>query len=165
MRTLADLMSGYAQSGVLMWIGLRAERLVPPVSVQSANIGESGLEGDHGRPGKRAVTLIQAEHLPVIGSMMGQGPVDAAILRRNLVVQGINLNALKGRQLQIGRVVVEISTICAPCSRMEAALGPGGYSAVRGHGGWCALVVKPGKIMVGDRVTPLPMLSNLAGDA
>jgi MOSC domain-containing protein YiiM len=33
-------------------------------------------------------------------------------------------------------------------------LGPGGYSALRGHGGWCADVVQPGEVALGDAVAP-----------
>ena len=32
--------------------------------------------------------------------------------------------------------------------------GPGGYSAVRGHGGMCARVVVPGTLSTGDSVVP-----------
>jgi MOSC domain-containing protein YiiM len=39
--------------------------------VGRAEVTEAGLDGDHGRPGKRAVTLIQAEHLPVIARWRG----------------------------------------------------------------------------------------------
>jgi MOSC domain-containing protein YiiM len=38
---------------------------------------------------------------------------------------------------------------------MEEALGEGGYNAVRGHGGWCATVIRPGRLGVGDQVTVL----------
>ena len=38
---------------------------------------------------------------------------------------------------------------------MEEAFGPGGYSAVRGHGGWCAEVLRPGRIALGDTVRAL----------
>lgn len=113
-----------------------------------------GLDGDHGASDKRAVTLVQAEHLPVIGAMLGRAAIPAADLRRNLVVAGLNLAALKGRQIRIGTAVLELTGICAPCSRMEQALGHDGYSAVRGHGGWCARVITPGDIACGDPVTP-----------
>lgn len=155
MTDLKSLIAGYAQPGQVDWIGIRSARRSVMEPVADIWIGEAGLEGDHARPGKRAVTLIQAEHLPVIGAMMGQGPVAPEMLRRNLLVSGINLAALKGRQVRIGNVVVSIDVICAPCSRMEETLGKGGYSAVRGHGGWCASVLQPGLIRVGDAVAPI----------
>lgn len=120
-----------------------------------------GIEGDHARPGKRAVTLIQTEHLPVILSLANRADLApdalAPLLRRNLVLAGLNLAGLRGRQVRIGgSAVLEIAGPCAPCSRMEAALGHGGYTAMRGHGGWCARVVCAGKLRVGDPVTPAP---------
>lgn len=154
-ETLKALVERFAQSGQVIWIGLRPERRAAMLPVEEAVAGTRGFAGDHGASDKRAVTLIQAEHLPVIGSFLGRGPVAASDVRRNLVVAGINLSALKGRHVRVGAVVLEITGICAPCSRMERALGAGGYAAMRGHGGWCARVVEPGLMRVGDDVTPL----------
>jgi len=151
---LAQMMARFAQPGRVAWIGLRGARLVGMDVVERVAVSDAGLAGDHGRPGKRAVTLVQAEHLTAIGSYLGRGPVAPEVLRRNLVVAGLNLSALKGRRLRIGSAVLEITTVCAPCSRMEAALGPGGYAAMRGHGGWCASVIEPGEIALGDAVAP-----------
>ncbi len=153
MESIATLTARHAKDGCLDWIGLRPARLAPVEGVARADVTETGLSGDHGRPGKRAVTLIQAEHLPVIAALAGLERVDPAILRRNLVISGINLGALRGRDLRIGAVVLRITGPCAPCSRMETALGPGGYNAMRGHGGWCAAVVAPGVIATGAQVS------------
>jgi MOSC domain-containing protein YiiM len=157
---LKALIAGFAKPGVLDTILLRPDRLVAPVYVDHVQVTEDGLVGDHASQGKRAVTLIQAEHLSVIGAMLGKPAIEADTLRRNLVVSGLNLAALKGRHLKIGEVVLQITTICAPCSRMEAALGQGGYSAMRGHGGWCATVRKAGRIGLGDSVEPAPDLAD-----
>ena len=155
METLATLTARHAAPGRIDWIGLRPTRLANMQSVKAAQLDQNGLAGDHARPGKRALTLIQAEHLPVIAALAHIGTVVPETLRRNVVVSGLNLGALRGKQLRIGEAVVEITIPCAPCSRMEAALGPGGYNAMRGHGGWCAKVVSPGPIQIGAEVTPL----------
>ena len=99
---LRDLIARYAQPGRVEWIGLRPERYAPVLPVSNAFAKDRGLDGDHGASEKRAVTLVQAEHLAAIGSVMGRGPVAAADLRRNLVVSGLNLAALKGRRVAIG---------------------------------------------------------------
>ncbi len=149
---LAELIRTHAGAGRVEWIGLRPERLAPVLPVSSVWAVKDGLEGDHGRSGKRAVTLLQAEHLPVIAALAQRGDVTPELLRRNFVVSGINLTALRNHRLRLGEVVVEITSPCAPCSRMEAALGTGGYNAMRGHGGWCAQVISPGQVSVGDAV-------------
>ncbi len=155
MADLAALIAGWAKPGRLEWIGLRPDRRAEVQPVDTVSISAGGLEGDRARAGKRAVTLIQQEHLVAIGSYLGRGPVAPEILRRNLVVSGINLAALKGREVQVGKAILRFTVICAPCSRMEEAFGKGGYSAVRGHGGWCAEVVKPGRVKLGDVVQPV----------
>jgi MOSC domain-containing protein YiiM len=100
----------------------------------------------------RQVTLIQLEHLPVIAQLARVERVDPVGLRRNLVVSGINLLALKNARLQVGAAVLELVGPCQPCSRMEEAIGPGGYAAMRGHGGMTARVVAGGLIGLGDTV-------------
>ncbi|MGR3634132.1 MAG: MOSC domain-containing protein [Limimaricola soesokkakensis] len=136
-------------------MGLRPARRAGLLHVESAEITESGLAGDHARPGRRAVTLIQAEHLPVIAALSGQDALAPETLRRNIVVSGLNLTAARHRLLRVGTALLRFSVPCAPCSRMETALGEGGYNAMRGHGGWCCEVVEPGRLERGGTVTPV----------
>jgi MOSC domain-containing protein YiiM len=75
------------------------------------------------------------------------------MLRRNLVVRGVNLLALKGKRFRLGTALLEHSGECHPCSRMEDVFGPGGYNAVRGHGGITARVIEGGAIGLGDALT------------
>lgn len=137
-----------------MRINLRPARMAPVKTVESAEaIVDKGLAGDrYAGGGKRQVTLIQAEHLKSIASFLGKSEIDAGLTRRNIVVAGINLLSLKGKRFRIGEAVLEYSGECHPCSRMETNLGPGGYNAMRGHGGITAKVLKAGTIHVGDSV-------------
>ena len=159
MSDLHALLAAFPRSGRLEWIGLRPEqRAVVQTPPSVIAVAGQGLEGDHYRArhrGTRQVTLIQAEHLAVIGALLGRAPLEPAILRRNLVVSGINLLALKGRHFRIGEAVLEGSGLCHPCSRMEEVLGAGGYNAMRGHGGLTARVVRSGHLALGDIVIEL----------
>ncbi len=113
-----------------------------------------GLRGES-ELSTRQVTLIQAEHLPVIARLARVGPIDPIGLRRNLVISGINLLALKNAKLKVGGALLEIVGPCHPCSRMEDTIGPGGYAAMRGHGGMTARVAASGPIQVGDVIHTL----------
>ncbi|TCD15345.1 MOSC domain-containing protein [Oricola cellulosilytica] len=155
-ETIDTLTSRFPRPGRIAWIGLRPERRSSVIAVEAAAILETGLEGDHrNKAGKRAITLIQAEHLAAIASLCGVEQLDPAPLRRNIVVTGINLLALRNRRFRCGGAVLRGTGICAPCSRMEEALGPGGYNAMRGHGGINAEVMESGLIKLKDLVEPV----------
>ncbi len=152
-----QLLATLPQTGRVEWIGLRPDRGVPMQEVNSVEVSpEGGLSGDrYGKEGgHRQVTLIQSEHLQAITEFLGrEGTLQPARLRRNLVISGINLIALKERRFRIGTALLEGTGACAPCSKMEQELGPGGYNAMRGHGGITARVIEPGRIELGDEVT------------
>ncbi len=158
---IKDLLNAFPRAGRVDWIGIRPEKRGTVSVIDSVHVSEKeGLIGDHysghsdgPANGKRHVTLIQGEHLPAIASYVGRDGVDPAELRRNIVVSGVNLLTLKGQTFQIGDAVLKYTGECHPCTKMEVALGPGGYNAVRGHGGITARVVQSGTIRVGDSVT------------
>ena len=118
-------------------------------------ISGRGIKGDHydSRQNEpRQVTLIAIEDIAAIASFLGKEGIGPELLRRNFVTRGINLVALKGRRFRIGPTLLEWSGECAPCSRMETNLGPGGFNAVRGHGGITARVIEGGEVQLGDAV-------------
>jgi MOSC domain-containing protein YiiM len=171
MDDLRALTRRFPRAGRVEAIYLRPGREQAARSVVSAvALADRGLEGDRSaarpasRPGggKRQLTLIQAEHLPLIAAWSARD-VDPADLRRNLVVSGINLLAQASLftdqplQVRLGPdVLIVVTGPCDPCSKMEALLGPGGYNAMRGHGGTTARVIHGGVVSVGDAVVVEP---------
>ncbi|MDO9283730.1 MAG: MOSC domain-containing protein [Aquabacterium sp.] len=171
----------FAGPGRLQGIGLRpgrglAMRAVDQVQALAGHglVGDRSVRAGAAGGGKRQVTLIQAEHLPAIAALAGgrwpADGVDALALRRNLVVSGLNLLAARTlfKQLPLvlrlgapgaaaaDEVVLEVTGPCEPCSKMEALLGPGGYNAMRGHGGVTARVLQGGVLRLGDAVVCVP---------
>ena len=146
--------------GTLEWIGLRPARREPVQAVsETYAIADLGLEGDRrcqGEPGSaRQVTLINAEHIEVVEKLLKRETIAPELLRRNLVIRGVNLHALRHQQFRIGDAVFLATAQCHPCSRMDEVLGLGGQAAMLGHGGLCAKILKSGKIRVGDEVVCL----------
>lgn len=159
-RTPRELIEHVPQVGRLEWIGVRPARGAAVIPLEEARLIEDrGVEGDRAsaRPsGARQVSLVQAEHLEVVARLMRRAAIDPALLRRNLVVSGVNLLPLAHRRFRVGECVLEGTGPCHPCSKMEAALGDGGYAAMRGHGGILARVRRGGTIRRGDEVAIVP---------
>lgn len=153
--------------GTLSWIGVRTQRRGHMASLQHARaIATQGIEGDHRMaktPGSaRQMTLISEEFIAQIAHFTERDEIDPSLLRRNLVVRGINLNALRYQRFEIGDALFEATAVCHPCSRMETALGKGGVAAMLGHGGLCARILKTGTIAVGDQLLVRPEGENLS---
>lgn len=161
---LHSLAREFPFAGRLDAIFLRPARGRPALRAEACDAVEGfGLQGDRaatGRGGgKRQVTLVQAEHLPVVAALLQRPEIDPALLRRNLVISGLNLLAARSLfrdqplHLCLGpQVVLEVTGPCEPCSKMEAWLGTGAYNALRGHGGMTARVVRGGRLVVGQEV-------------
>ncbi len=159
---LGRLMAAPMRPGLIAWIGLRPARREPLLEVTSVRLDPiEGLVGDRYRrgPGTRQVTLIQREHLAAIAACLGRAALPPALLRRNIVTTGMNLQTLQGQRFRLGDALLEGTGLCHPCSRMEEVLGEGGYNAVRFHGGITARVLEAGEARIGDAVSRLGSLT------
>jgi MOSC domain-containing protein YiiM len=150
------LFDNFVQRGEVTWIGIRPASRASIKVVNTVKVTKLGLEGDRSTKNalsnKRQVTLIQSEHLEAVALFLGKSNIDPSHTRRNILVKGLNLNALKGRKFRIGTAVLEMTGFCYPCSRMEENLGKGGFNAMRGHGGITCRVISEGEIALGDVV-------------
>lgn len=161
--TQKRLLSRYLKDlpdGQLQWIGLRPGHKQEMLSVESAQaIARLGLEGDHRclktPDSGRQVTIISTEFINIIETYTGLPHIDPSLLRRNMVVSGINLNALRHQQFKIGSALFEATALCHPCARMDQALGHGGAAAMFGYGGLCAKVLESGEVRLGDLLQPI----------
>lgn len=151
-----DLLDVFPRPGRVTWIGLAPARRAPIQVVDSARlVAGQGLVGDHHTGRNRQLTLIMAEHLPVIAALVGLDAVAPEQTRRNIVVEGINLVALKGSPFRVGTALCEHTGPCTPCAFMEQTFGSGALNAMRGHGGICCRVLEDGDVAVGDPVAPI----------
>lgn len=161
---ISELMQNFHHDGQVEWIGLRPARKQEMQYVTKAQLDPGlGLKGDRFKGtvnSKRQVSLIQSEHLQAMASMLGVDAIAPELLRRNIVISGVNLLSLKGMRFSLGGAVLEMSCLCHPCSRMEQTFGPGGYNLVRGHGGILAKVISPGEVNIGDRLDKITAIKS-----
>lgn len=142
------------------WIGISPGNREPiePRDEVTVAVG-TGIDLDYHskkKPGgDRQVTLIQAEHFAVIASNIIKKSISPELLRRNIVVRGIELKSLIGHRFRVGEALLEGTGPCTPCSRMDENLGDGGRLAMKGLGGLTARVVEPGRICVGDSIAAI----------
>jgi MOSC domain-containing protein YiiM len=150
-----------ATAGRVEAIAIAAEAEAPMREVATATaVAGRGLEGDRYAAGAgtfsrrggsgRDLTLIEAEAVAALG---GDGvaiaPADA---RRNLVVSGIDLDALIGRRFQVGGAVCRGARRCEPCAHLQRLTRPGVLRGLVHRGGLRADVLEGGEIALGDEV-------------
>lgn len=148
-------------NGHVDWIGVRPARKAAMQAKHTAQAIEGlGLVGDHRctkTPGSaRQVTFISKEHIALIRTLMNQDDIQAADLRRNIVIKQVNIHLLRHQYFQIGEAIFLGTALCHPCSRMDQVLGKGGAGMMYGYGGLCAKIIRSGQFAIGDEIHVLP---------
>jgi MOSC domain-containing protein YiiM len=81
--------------------------------------------------------------------------ISAGDLRRNLLTEGVDLNAWVGKRFRIADVELEGIRLCEPCRTLADQVGQAVLKGLVHRAGLRARVVSDGRIRVGDRITAI----------
>ena len=94
-----------------------------------------------------SVTVMAVESIERLGT--GLDPADT---RRNIIVRGLDIDAMRGQDFWLGGVQFRAHRPANPCAWMDVALAPGAFKALRGHGGMRCEPLTSGILRLGPTV-------------
>ena len=98
------------------------------------------------------ITLIEIENIKHYNKISGTN-IQAVNFRRNIVTEGIKLNALVGSEFFIGEVKVKAHDLCRPCKYLQESLNQKNLvKELLRKGGLRCEILTNGKIFVGDEI-------------
>jgi MOSC domain-containing protein YiiM len=98
---------------------------------------------------KGQITFFSSEVFEKLTRHFGLTSKSAGVLRRNLIVSGIDLNDLIGEEFAIQGVRLRGTGHCKPCYWLDHAFAPGTEDFLAGNGGLRAEILCDGTIDVG----------------
>lgn len=101
-----------------------------------------GLEDGY----KGQITFFSAEVVDEARDHFSVPDFCASAFRRNVIVRGVDLPGLVGREFTLAGVRFEGSEECRPCYWMDQALAPGAEEFLCGRGGLRARILSSGTI-------------------
>ena len=127
------------------------------VSEAMATAG-AGLEGDRyctfGASAETQLTLIQIEAVNEFNEAFATD-LPATAFRRNVITEGVDLNALEGRVFTVGDVQLRGVELCEPCAYLQNLLEiPGLVKQLTHKGGLRCEILGGGVIRPGEPVNP-----------
>jgi MOSC domain-containing protein YiiM len=109
--------------------------------------GDRYAEKEDGHKGQ--VTFFNGEVLRDVGRALGLDDVSPDAFRRNVILEGMDVNELIGREFTIGGVQFEGTEACSPCHWMDVALADGAMDLLKGKGGLRARILGTGILRTG----------------
>ncbi len=103
---------------------------------------------DHKEDFKGQITFFDWSVYERIKSDFDLTELDPEKFRRNVLVEGIDLNTLIGKQFTLQGIEFEGVEECRPCYWMDEAVHPGVHEALKGHGGLRAKILTSGTLRV-----------------
>jgi MOSC domain-containing protein YiiM len=99
---------------------------------------------------KGQITFFSFEVFERLAQHFGLTNKSAGVLRRNVVVSGIDLNDLIGEEFSIQGVRLRGTGHCRPCYWLDQAFAPGTEEFLEENGGLRAEILTDGPIALGD---------------
>lgn len=130
----------------------RLEHTIQKVDTVECVAG-SGLVGDrffdYKKDFKGQITFFDWAVYERIKKQFNLTDLDPANFRRNVLVEGIDLNSLIGKRFEIQGIAFEGSEESKPCYWMNDAISPGAEEALKGFGGLRARILSDGVLATG----------------
>lgn len=104
---------------------------------------------DHKEDFKGQITFFDWAIYEKVRDEVVKGDFHPSAFRRNVVVQGVDLNGLIGKHFRIGELEFTGSCECSPCYWMDEACGEGTHEFLKGYGGLRARILKGGMLAAG----------------
>ncbi|HPA17263.1 MAG TPA: molybdenum cofactor biosysynthesis protein [Verrucomicrobiae bacterium] len=95
---------------------------------------------------KGQITFFSWEVLLAAWETLGVGRRDPSAPRRNVIIEGVDLNALIGQEFDLQGVRFAGIEESRPCYWMDQAIGPGAEAFLRGRGGLRAKILTSGSL-------------------
>ncbi len=99
---------------------------------------------------KGQITFFSAEVFTEMARHFGIADKSPGVLRRNIVVSGVDLVELIGADFELQGVQFRGSGHCDPCAWMDTAFAPGAEKFLAGRGGLRARILSDGRISLGE---------------
>ena len=99
---------------------------------------------------KGQITFFAREVFDELARAFGLTNKSPGVLRRNVIVSGVELNELIGIDFELQGVQFRGTAHCKPCYWMDTAFAPGAEKFLAGRGGLRARILTDGRISVGD---------------
>jgi MOSC domain-containing protein YiiM len=99
---------------------------------------------DHRENYKGQITFFSTEVLQALRLELDLPKAQPSTARRNVLVSGIDLCSLIGREFELQGIRFAGVEECKPCYWMDSALGPGAENWLRGRGGLRARILSDG---------------------
>lgn len=104
---------------------------------------------DHKPDYKGQLTLFSEEIYLELVRRFDRSDRGPEVFRRNVILSGVDLNTLIGKEFRIGDVVMSGVEEAKPCYWMNQAFGEGAEEALSGHGGLRVRLLTDGRLSVG----------------